>query len=346
MSTILEQAIIDAQALRTAALKNAETAILEKYGNEVRVAVESLLEQEEIDEQDIAIEADPVMVDEIPPAAAGGEELCPCPDDGEEVSYTLSIDDLRQALDSMDGEEDVPMDQEDLAMSLGAEEEEEDMPLPLQEELELDEEIDLDETEELEEGELDIDEDMIQELVEELVVDMMPVKTGWLATPQGEMQYAEELELARRSGTEAQEQLKALQDAHDRLAITNESLTKKNRKLGDTISALKDKVEETLLENAKLLYMNQTLNSASLNERQKSKVVESIRKADSVEEAKVIFETLQGAVGEVNASKPKSLSEAIKRPSMTMPRRRAERASRESVLKERFQRLAGISKTE
>ena len=345
MSTILEQAIIDAQALRTAALKNAETAILEKYGNEVRVAVESLLEQEQIDEQDIAIEADPVMVDEIPSASASGEKLCPCPDDGEEVSYTLSIDDLRQALDSMDGEEDMPMDQEDLAMNLGAEEEE-DMALPLQEELELDEEIDLDETEELEEGELDIDEDMIQELVEELVVDMMPVKTGWLATPQGEMQYAEELELARRSGTEAQEQLKSLQDAHDRLTITNESLTKKNRKLGDTISALKDKVEETLLENAKLLYMNQALNSASLNERQKSKVVESIRKADSVEEAKVIFETLQGAVGEVNASKPKSLSEAIKRPSMTMPRRRTERASRESVLKERFQRLAGISKTE
>jgi hypothetical protein len=349
MSTILEQAIIDAQALRTAALKNAETAILEKYGNEVRVAVESLLEQEEIDEQDIAIEADPVMVDEIPPAAGAGEKLCPCPDDGEQLTYTLNIKDLRQALDSMDGEEDMPMDQEDLAMRVAPEveeEPEEDMAISLQEELELDEEIDLDETEELEEGELDIDEDMIQELVEELVVDMMPVKTGWLATPQGEMQYAEELELARRSGTEAQEQLKALQDAHDRLAITNESLTKKNRKLGDTISALKDKVEETLLENAKLLYMNQTLNSASLNERQKSKVVESIRKADSVEEAKVIFETLQGAVGEVNASKPKSLSEAIKRPSMTMPRRRAERASRESVLKERFQRLAGISKTE
>jgi hypothetical protein len=345
MSTILEQAIIDAQALRTAALKNAETAILEKYGNEVRVAVESLLEQEEVDEQDIAIEADPIMVDEIPPAAAGGEELCPCPDDGEEVSYTLSIDDLRQALDSMDGEENMPMDQEDLAMNLGAEEEE-DIPLPLQEELELDEEVDLGETEELEEGELDIDEDMIQELVEELVVDMMPVKTGWLATPQGEMQYAEELELARRSGTEAQEQLKALQDAHDRLAITNESITKQNEKFGKTISALKDKVEETLLENAKLLYMNQTLNSASLNERQKSKVVESIRQADSVEEAKVIFETLQSAVGEVKTSKPKSLSEAIKRPSLAMPRRRAEKTSRESILKERFQRLAGISKTE
>jgi len=346
MSTILEQAIIDAQALRSAALKNAESTILEKYGNEVRVAVESLLEQEEVLEQDINLDVEPVMVDEIPPAVAGGEEMCPCPDAGEEVLFTLNMADLRKELSSMDADQDMPVDQEDLAMSLVAEDEEEDMALPLQEELEIEEEIELDEEIELEEDELDIDEEMIQELVEELVVDMMPVKRGWLATPPGEMQYAEELELARRSGTEAQEQIKALQDAHDRLTITNESITKQNEKFGKTISALKGKVEETLLENAKLLYMNQTLNSASLNERQKSKVVESIRQADSVEEAKVIFETLQSAVGEVKTSKPKSLSEAIKRPSLTMPRRRAEKTSRESILKERFQRLAGISKTE
>lgn len=357
MSTILEQAIIDAQALRDAALKNAETAILEKYGSEVRVAVESLLEQEELIEQEVALDVEPVMVDEVPPAPAGGEELCPCPDDGEQVVYKLDIDDLKKALDTMGDEEEEPIDQEDLASAMGA-------PQTLEEDLELDEDFDLselytssetpeeelleeeDEDEDnLEEG-FEFSEEMIQELVEELVVDMMPVKTGWLATPQGEMQYAEELELARRAGTEAQEQIKALQDAHDRLAITNESITKQNQKLSETVSALKDKVEETLLENAKLLYMNQALNSASLNERQKSKVVESIRKADSVEEAKVIFETLQSAVGEAKASSPKSLSEAIKRPSMTMPRRRTQNSQRESLVKERFQRLAGITKTE
>ena len=109
---------------------------------------------------------------------------------------------------------------------------------------------------------------------------------------------------------------------------------------------LKERVEQTLLENAKLLYMNQALNSASLNERQKSKVVESIRKADSVEEAKVIFETLQSAVGTSERRRPKSLSEAIKRPSTTMPRRRKVNSDRESLLKERFQRLAGINLTE
>ncbi len=47
MSDMLEQAIIDAEALKEAATKNAETLILEKYSNQLKNAVESLLEQEE-----------------------------------------------------------------------------------------------------------------------------------------------------------------------------------------------------------------------------------------------------------------------------------------------------------
>ena len=245
MPTLLEQAIIDAQELRDAALKNAESTILEKYNNEVKNVVETLLEQEE--EMMGAME-EPAF------AAAEEEEMCPCPDKEEEEVVTFSLDDLKKMADELEGE---PEGQEDLMADLGMEPtEDEEEALPLQEELELVEE------------EVELDEAAIKELVEELVVDVMPVKTGWLATPQGEMQYAEELELARLAGTEAQEQMKALKDAHDRLTITNESLTSDNKKLVEGILALKEKVEETLLENAKLLYMNQALNSSSLNERQ------------------------------------------------------------------------------
>jgi hypothetical protein len=318
MPTLLEQAIIDAQELRDAALKNAESTILEKYNNEVKNVVETLLEQEE--EMMGAME-------EPPFAAAEEEEMCPCPDKEEEETVMFSLDDLKAMADELDGDAlGTPEDQEDLMTDLGMEPEEEEETLPLQEEVELDEAT-------------------IKELVEELVVDVMPTKSGWLATPQGEMQYAEELELARLASTEAQEQIKALKDARDRLTITNESLTSDNKKLVEGILALKEKVEQTLLENAKLLYMNQALNSASLNERQKSNVVESIRKADSVEEAKVIFETLQSAAGSSTNRKnrkPKSLSEAISRPSSTLPRRRKERAQGETIAKDRFQRLAGL----
>jgi hypothetical protein len=50
-----------------------------------------------------------------------------------------------------------------------------------------------------------------------------------------------------------------------------------------------------------------------LNGRQKEKLAEAISNSKTVEEAKVIYETLQGAVGEQTqrSSAPKSLSEAV-----------------------------------
>ena len=45
MSSMLEQAIVDAQALREAALKNAEQALIEKFAPQIKEAVESLLEE-------------------------------------------------------------------------------------------------------------------------------------------------------------------------------------------------------------------------------------------------------------------------------------------------------------
>jgi len=245
---------------------------------------------------------------------------------------TFSFEDLKAMADELEGSEAMgePEGQEELMGDLGMapEEEEEELPLELQEEIDVEEDIDL-------------DEDMIKELVEELVVDIRPVKTGHLATPEGVMRHAEELELARLASTEAQEEMTALRDARDRLTITNESLEKQNNKLSKALYVLKERLDEVNLSNAKLLYSNQALSSASLNERQKLKVVDSIQKADSVEEAKVIFETLQSAVGSPKREL-KSLSEVIRRPSSTMPRRRNVNSDREGLLKERFQKLAGL----
>lgn len=46
MSNLLEQAIVDAAALREVAMKNAEAALIEKYSKEFKQSVEKLLEQE------------------------------------------------------------------------------------------------------------------------------------------------------------------------------------------------------------------------------------------------------------------------------------------------------------
>ena len=404
MYNILEQAIIDAKVLREAALKNAETAVLEKYSDEVKGAIDIMLESEvgAIDEAIITPEAEAA---EPALAAAEGEELCGCPDAEEEVEWVLSLDDLKAMSDSMpEGE---PMEQDALAGEFGVEPEEEE--LALQESAELDEEIDLVfEEEEIEEGlmdyvpgtsahgmktaiedmtkeeieayiasmppargssgerietprmggvgmagitaesideDIEIDEEMIEEIAEAIFVDISPQteKSGWAGCPAPVMDRAEEMELARRSGTEAKEEIEARKDAGERLSV-NESkkLEDENRKLKELIYALKGKLDESILSNAKLLYTNQTLTSASLNERQKNRIVESIQNADSVEEAKVIFETLQSAAGPSTRKAPKSLNEAINRPSLSMPRRRRENSKHESVVKDRFQALAGI----
>jgi len=48
MSSLLKEAIIDAKALREAALKNAEASVIDKYSDEVRSTLEQLLEQDEL----------------------------------------------------------------------------------------------------------------------------------------------------------------------------------------------------------------------------------------------------------------------------------------------------------
>ena len=49
MSSLLQQAIVDAKALKEAALKNAEATIIDKYSEEVKSTLNQLLEQDELE---------------------------------------------------------------------------------------------------------------------------------------------------------------------------------------------------------------------------------------------------------------------------------------------------------
>ena len=48
MSSMLEEAIVDAQALREAAIQSAEQAVLARYSGQIKETVESLLEKDEL----------------------------------------------------------------------------------------------------------------------------------------------------------------------------------------------------------------------------------------------------------------------------------------------------------
>ena len=103
MSNLLERAIIDAKALKEAALKNAEQLVVEKYSQEVKQAVSQLLEVEE----DAAMadlfgeEPDPGMADlDLAPdlAQEDGEEeiLATLEGDAETDFKTLRVN-MREA---------------------------------------------------------------------------------------------------------------------------------------------------------------------------------------------------------------------------------------------------------
>ena len=321
MSSLLEQAIIDAAALKEAAIKNAEAAILNKYSADIKEVVENLFEQEEGEEEPSAEDENEstALQDSIPDAFE--EETSE--GDSEIILSMEELKDMADALSSAEGDlMGEPSPHEELADSLPAE------PPSLSGEMEVPS-AEIQAT--LEE---DIDLSVVEELLEELVVDIEPQKSGWAGTPEDIMKYKEELRLAQLSATEAEKQNKELVAARERLSEQNEKMKK-------AIIVLQEKVEQASLSNAKLLYTNQVLANNSLNERQKNKIVEALSKADSIDEAKVIFETLKNAVGSVTGkAQPKSLRETIERPTNTLPRREARKES--LPFASRMQILAGI----
>ena len=334
MSSLLEQAVIDAAALKEAAIKNAENAVLEKYAPEVKKVLNQLLEQEEDlgmgDEEMGAMpeegaeegDVSPVA-DEMPPAYGEGEKLCPCPEEEEEV--VIPLDQLIQSLEK-----------EEEAGGLGADEEPMD-----REELDFEEPV-------MEGVEASLEE--IVNILEDITVDVKPVPHGHTGGgTEAEIEEAELQALAQQKDTEVQEEneelrkaVKELEEAVAKLQANKSEMAEENVKYKRAVEYLSEKIDEVNLSNAKLVYVNKVLNSASLNERQKTKIVDALSSSQTIEEAKVIFDTLQSAVGTSNKKAPKSLSEAISRPSKALPRRKRKPEGLDEHHTRRMRRLAGL----
>ena len=140
-------------------------------------------------------------------------------------------------------------------------------------------------------------------------------------------------------------QNKSLLREQKKLGNKVQLLENKLSKYGTVINKLKNKLNESNLLNAKLLYQNRVLDSISLNERQKDKIVEAIQNTNSVEEAKIIFETLQSTVGSVKSKSrkaPESLNEVVTRSSSAFIPRKEEKRKDNSPFAERMKILAGL----
>jgi len=155
MSSLLEQAIVDAKALKEAALKNAEATIIDKYSEEVKSTLNQLLEQDELG------------------ALLGGDEA-PSPDAEATMEEEVEADEIAEGVPDAFAEDsaelnganegdlaEVTIDFKELAEALKSLREE----VEGEETLEEAEEETVEEAEEKMEEEIDLDEESIMEMV-------------------------------------------------------------------------------------------------------------------------------------------------------------------------------------
>jgi hypothetical protein len=427
MSSLLEQAIIDATALREAAVKSAEQSIIEKYSPEIKKAVQTIIEQGPMppgamppgmppgppgmppgppgmapDPAMGLLPPDAMMGGAPPPGAEGdpnalqgapvaplaatdGEALCPCPDEGQEVTIDFNelaakIDAEEQAMEAQQGmmaggpPPGMPPGPPGMpggpagampappAMAGGP------SPLmpppagmpPMAEDVDntvLN--LNRERLKEMVDSELvqedSIPDEIVDRIAEEIRINLSAPDSGLggRTTPAGTMQEADEIEQAEVAVSgkqeEEDEEKAALQEMVRRLQQELHHHTNKSNKYGEVVKNMQEHVTRVNLSNAKLLYTNRVLGDPSLNERQRNKIVDAISQCGSVEEAKVIYETLQSAVGDSSSpkkgsakKKPQSLREAVSRDrSLLLPRRKG-KDSVDSKAYDRMKALAGL----
>ena len=404
MSSMLEQAIVDAQALREAALKNAEQALIEKFTPQIKEAVESLLEGDmaeakkkvsyegknytlqEIEDGKATLAAEgvkPFVVAESELSEAIDEDLLqeeegamaagapaasaieapfagsPVVDPNQTVEFSVDVEepvyefDLEALKSEMEDEEMGISDMEgpsDLLGDLGADEEapaeeggEEDLlgDLNLQEQDEDEDDL----VNEIMKLMNEMGDDEVLE--EELKVDTSEQKHGWITTDEATRKYDEELRKAQLESDEMKEELEEEKKKNEDLQEALKHFKHKNKQYKDVVEKLSQKLNETLLSNAKLLYSNKTLSDASLNERQKTKIVEAIAKSRTPEEAKHLCETLNATVTSSRDNKsPRTLSESVNRKSnlsgILNTRKQQVNESVEHTFADKMKKLAGI----
>ena len=368
MSSMLEQAIIEAEQLKKVAARNAEQVILEKYSKEIKEEMENLIEQ------DLGLDADAGLGLGMDAGAAAKPEVDfegaktdndQVPDQLEyaafdgltigETKYPKEGDLIEINLDSLSEYELNPeagpttrnlsesINIDDSLLEQFINEELEEILLDKDEDKKKkkdDDDDDDDKTEahcgtgrheeampamKMQVEELELDEEKLEEMMK---IDFKSVKVG---NPFGTNQERDEMNLIL---ADLQKQCEELNMKNESLSNDNQSLISENTEykknfesaeatshdlnnkyasLLEKVKELKGAFEESQLMNAKLVYTNKVLSDEKLNVRQKNKIAESIEKTDSVNEAKIVYETLVNTVESTSKRGPESLSEAVTR---------------------------------
>ena len=200
--------------------------------------------------------------------------------------------------------------------------------------------------------ESDLTDEQLNDILEALVVDIENVPSGMMFhdhPTEGESKRGLNVSLAKEQDTAYAEEQKELRQAIKKLQEQVKSqklqLNKQKKDYNNLKSiALKatKKLEEVNFSNAKLIYTNRILEGDSLNERQKNKLVEAISKVGSVEEAKIVFNTLNENLSSQGGKAPKTLNEAVSKNSQLILKSNTEEQPANKNQVDRLRKLAGI----
>jgi hypothetical protein len=280
---LFKDAIVDAKAIREAALLNAKEALEEALTPSIQnMLVAKLNEMDmDLDEEEYGMGAEE--------AAMEGNEM-----NGMGMSMP---------------EED-EFDLSAILAELEAEEMEEGLNEAKEEEEEEEEEV---EEEETEEEEVDV-KDMSIEDLKDLIKDIVSqeLEAGEMEMPADEEEMDMDMDMDAEMGDEEEINLEELlaeldsMDEYDELEeakkkkvmkkVEKEDEKKEMKEAINVINTLRRELNEVNLLNAKLLYVNKIFKSKNLSESQKLNVIASFDRATTPKEAKMVFESLSNTL--------------------------------------------------
>ena len=323
---ILKEAIADAKAVREVALSNAKAALEEAFTPKLQSMLSAKL-SEELDEDLNEEEETNESVEETTIEEVSFDEMMSYEEDEDEkegyggmgsMEEEINLEEILAELELEEGEtSEEPVAEGEEEIAEGNNEELEEV-----------------KDEELEEG-FDLD-----ALLEEL--DGLDEAKDDDDDKKMEESKDEELEEAKKDDDkEMEESVNPLQseldEAKEELEETNKALT--------TVRA---ELNEVNLLNSKLLYVNRIFKANTLNESQKLRVVESLDKAGTAKEAKLIYETIKDTFN-ISKSEGRKVKTSIKEGlGMASKAVGKSTASKKAVISEsndmmtRFQKLANI----
>lgn len=366
-TNLLKEAIADADAIKKLAIENAKASLNEAFDSKIKSMLSARLEEEADDLEEEYEEEDEKSQDEAKKGHQepdedneGGESDHDADNKEDEADEAFNIDAILAEMEKDGAEDSQEEDEDDEAYhgkdeAKGAEEKTDDM----EDEEDADQEEAPKGGEEGGDSETDIDEIDIEALLNELKGEeeddeayhgkesMDEESEDEEEEDQEEKDEVKTLEEEMMSLLEKMKQAKAAKAAKAKKMEKPE--TEELQEIKRQAAELTQKVNETNLINAKLLYLNKILRKYNLSEQQKLKVIGAFDKANTINEAKIVHESLDQAFSVKNENVKGGIKESIGFASSaagTSTKRVITEGVIENVDKQvsRWQKLAGIIK--